>query len=62
MAKKDIKVSENKIREEGDNVLDDSNIYNLDARLALVEEDEISLNEAAFMEGYEKADLHIEEE
>ena len=38
-----------------EDLLDDNNIYSKAARDMLVEEDELSLAEAAFMEGYDEA-------
>ena len=62
MAKEDFKVSDDKEREEEDIGLDESNIYDKEARSTLIEEDEISLKEAAFMEGYDNAESFMEEE
>lgn len=38
-----------------DDWIDDENIYAEDSRNILLDEDEISLEEAAFMQGYEEA-------
>lgn len=60
MAKEELKLNDDSVDEE--NEFDDSNIYDEEARSALCEEDEISLNEEAFMKGYENAELNMEEE
>ncbi len=49
--------------EEEEEVLSTDNIYDKEARVVLVEDGEITLKEAAFMEGYEDAELgHMEED
>jgi hypothetical protein len=62
MERDNFKVSNVSLREEEEQELDESNIYHPDVRSALSEEDELTLNEAAFMEGYENAELNLEEE
>ena len=45
-----------------DNSIDDESIYSEDVRNALIDDDEITPYEEAFMKGYEEADEEKEEE